>query len=130
MPPEMKSIQQKHVTDHRATYRYKPQRAILIIAFQKISQLVFRISEKVQFHRIALILYHIFFRSSIVYSYLFKHSITDEVSFHTSSAFSLLTAYQFLRCSDSVSSIKFAPSLKAYTKIAFSARLMYSLQQS
>ena len=38
----MKSIQQKHVTDHRATYRYKPQRAILIIAFQKISQLVFR----------------------------------------------------------------------------------------
>ena len=38
----MKSIQQKHVTDHRATYRYKPQRAILIIAFQKISQLIFR----------------------------------------------------------------------------------------
>lgn len=37
----MKSIQQKHVTDHRATYCYKPQRAILIIALQKISRFVF-----------------------------------------------------------------------------------------
>ena len=27
----------KTLTNHRATYRYKPQRAILIIAFQKIS---------------------------------------------------------------------------------------------
>ena len=68
MPPKMKSIQQKHVTDHRATYRYKPQRAILIIAFQKISQLVFRISEKVQFHRIARLLYHIFLNSSTAFS--------------------------------------------------------------
>lgn len=41
MPPVMKSIQQKHVTDHRATYCYKPQRAILIIALQKISRFVF-----------------------------------------------------------------------------------------
>ena len=64
----MKSIQQKHVTDHRATYRYKPQRVILIIAFQKISQLVFRNSEKVQFRRIAFILYHIFLNSSTAFS--------------------------------------------------------------
>ena len=41
LPPVMKSIQQKHVTDHRATYCYKPQRAILIIALQKISRFVF-----------------------------------------------------------------------------------------
>ena len=44
--------------------------------------------------------------------------------------FSLFTAYQFLRCSASVSSINLPPSLNAYTNIAFSARLMYSLQQS
>ena len=44
--------------------------------------------------------------------------------------FSLLTAYQFLRCSDSVSSINLPPNLKAYAKIASSARLAYSLQQS
>ena len=58
LPPMMKSIQRKHVTDHRATYCYKPQRVILIIALQKISQLVFcRCTENVQFHWIAKLLY-------------------------------------------------------------------------
>lgn len=58
LPPLMKSIQQKHVTDHRVTYRYKPQRVILIIALQKISQLVFcETTENAQFHRIAKLLY-------------------------------------------------------------------------
>ena len=60
----------------------------------------------------------------------FEMQNADEVSFNSPSAFSLLTAYQFLRCSDSVSSINLPPSLKAYAKIASSARLAYSLQQS
>ena len=41
LPPMMKSISQKHVTDHRAAYCYEPQRMILIIALQKISRFVF-----------------------------------------------------------------------------------------
>ena len=45
-------------------------------------------------------------------------------------SFSLFIACQFLCCSDSVSSINRPPNLKAYAKIASSARLAYSLQQS
>ena len=55
-----------------ATYCYKPQRAILIIAFQKISRLVFRNSEKDQFYWIACLLYHIFFVFSTRYTYPFR----------------------------------------------------------
>ena len=58
LPPMMKSISQKHVTDHRATYCYEPQRVILIIALQKISRLVFDKIENVQFCKIAELLYH------------------------------------------------------------------------
>ena len=65
LPPMMKSISQKHVTDHRATYCYEPQRVILIIALQKISRLVFDSIENVQFRKIANILYTILGELSI-----------------------------------------------------------------
>ena len=56
------------MTNHRATYCYEPQRAILIIALQKISRFVFNgvPSKKVQFHQIAFLLYHKYYNFSSV----------------------------------------------------------------
>lgn len=76
LPPMMKSILQKHVTDHRATYCYEPQRVILIIALQKISRLVFDKIENVQFRKIANILYTIFRKWSIHSNFMQKKGQT------------------------------------------------------
>ncbi len=78
MPPVMKSIQQKHVTDHRATYCYKPQRAILIIALQKISRFVFN---GVPSKRFSFIKLHFYYTMNMeFFKCLWQKSVTPEMN--------------------------------------------------
>lgn len=88
----MKSIQQKHVTDHRATYCYKPQRAILIIALQKISRFVFN---GVPSKRFSFIKLHFYYTMNMeFFKYLGQKSVMPEKnrkhSFKAKIRFSLL----------------------------------------
>lgn len=74
----MKSIQQKHVTDHRATYCYKPQRAILIIALQKISRFVFN---GVPSKRFSFIKLHFYYTMNMeFFKCLWQKSVTPEMN--------------------------------------------------
>ena len=88
----MKSIQQKHVTDHRATYCYKPQRAILIIALQKISRFVFN---GIPSKRFSFIKLHFYYTMNMeFFKCLGQKSVTPEMNrkhnFKAKICFSLL----------------------------------------